>query len=110
MRKPLWYFWIHFVYVVVFTDYEAPTVNCVEGQTSQAEKGKATGMVLWKDPIASDNSGNVSVTCDPPSGTHFKIGERPITCEAVDGSGNRAECSFPVTLIGNYCGCALSLS
>ena len=86
----------------MFTDNEVPTVNCVEGQSSEAEEGKATAMVIWEDPITLDNSGNVSVSCDPPSGTDFPIGKKPITCEAVDGSGNRAECSFIVTVIGNH--------
>ena len=60
-------------------------------------------MVIWEDPPASDNSGNVTVTCNPQSGIILTIGETPVTCEAVDGSGNKAVCSFPVYVRGNYC-------
>ena len=58
-------------------------------------------MVKWDDPLASDNSGKVSVTCDPDSGTDFTIGDSEVTCKALDGSGNKAICSFPVYIRGN---------
>ena len=59
-------------------------------------------MVILEDSFASDNSGNVSVTCDPESGTNFIIGQTPVTCEAVDGSGNKASCSFQITVTGKF--------
>ena len=60
-----------------------------------------TTMVLWESPKASDNSGNVSqIICDPQSGTNFIIGQTNVICEAVDGSGNRAACSFQVNVTG----------
>ena len=75
---------------------------CVEDQSVATDAGKPTGMVVWDDPNASDNSGNVAhVTCDPMSGTKFTIGQTKVTCEAVDGSGNDAECSFRVNVTGN---------
>ena len=70
--------------------------------------GKNTAIVVWEDPKVSDNSGNVSVTCDPPSGTNFTIGQTAVLCEAIDGRGNRAECSFQVYVTGNIL-CTLSL-
>ena len=84
-------------------DSEKPNITCVKYQLDHTDEGKPTAMVKWEDPFASDNSGNVSVTCDPPSGTDFPIGQTTITCEAADGSGNRAECSFPVSVTGNLC-------
>ena len=58
-------------------------------------------MVAWDGPKASDNSGNVSrVFCNPQSGTNFTIGQTTVICEAVDGSGNRAACSFQVNVTG----------
>ena len=59
-------------------------------------------MVKWEDPHASDNSGNVSTTCYPPSGNNFTIGQTVIICEAVDSSGNKAQCYFDVNVIGKY--------
>ena len=57
-------------------------------------------MIEWADPIASDNSGKVSVTCDPQSRTNFTIGETTIICDAVDESGNKAQCYFKVIVTG----------
>ena len=59
-------------------------------------------MVIWKDLRASDNSGNVSVACDPPSGTNFTIGETIVICEAADNSGNKVQCYFDVNVTGKY--------
>ncbi|MEJ5277158.1 MAG: right-handed parallel beta-helix repeat-containing protein [Thermogemmata sp.] len=36
------------------------------------------------------------VTCDPPSGSGFPVGEVVVTCTASDAAGNVAACSFKV--------------
>ena len=88
--------------MLLYLDNEAPNVSCVENQSRATDKGKPTAETKWELPVASDNSGNVSVTCDPMSGTNFTIGQTPVTCESVDGSGNRAFCSFSVNVTGKY--------
>ena len=65
-------------------------------------KEKPTVVIIWKDPAISDNSGIVSVTCNAQSGAELTIGETTITCDAVDGSGNKASCSFQVTVKGKF--------
>ncbi len=40
------------------------------------------------------------VTCVPPSGSFFPVGETLVRCTATDAAGNRAECSFKVTVTG----------
>ena len=60
-------------------------------------------MVVWEGASVSDNSGIVvQVVCDPQLGTDFHIGQTVVTCQAVDGSGNRAECSFQVYVTGKW--------
>ena len=88
---------------VVFIDSEAPRISCTEDLSVQTDEGKPSAMVLWEAPLASDNSGNVSVTCDPPTGTNFAIGQSTVTCKAIDGSGNTAPCSFQVNVTGKMC-------
>ena len=79
---------------------EAPVITCVS-KSVNTDNGLDTASVLWDGPKVSDNSGNVShVICDPQSGTNFTIGETSVICEAFDGSGNRAECSFQVNVTG----------
>ena len=75
-------------------------ITCVSNQSVNTDNGLDTAMFVWDGPKATDNSGNVSVTCDPKSGTNLAIGRTAVTCEAVDGSGNTAECSFQVIVSG----------
>jgi len=42
----------------------------------------------------------VSLAVTPPSGSVFPIGVTPVHAEATDGWGNRAQCSFTVTVLG----------
>ena len=80
---------------------EAPVITCVSNQSFNTDKSIDTAMVVWEGPKALDNSGNVSIIiCDPQSGTNFTIGQTNVFCEAVDGSGNRALCSFQVNVTG----------
>ena len=66
-------------------------------------QGKPTAMAVWQNPIVDDNSGEVAhVVCNPPSGTNVTIGQTKITCEAVDGSGNKPGCNFDVNLTGTH--------
>jgi len=46
-----------------------------------------------------DRDPHVVLTFDPPSGSVFPLGVTPVTCMATDGSGNVAECTFPVTVV-----------
>ena len=83
-------------------DNETPSLECFDDQSVLTDDGKPTAMVEWEDPHASDNSGIVSVTCDPQSGTNFTIGQTSINCEAVDGSRNKAQCSVQVIVAGKF--------
>ena len=84
-----------------FVDREAPNVICANDQSVQTDDGKPTAVVVWAEGQARDNSGNVSrLVCDRQSGTNFTIGKTTVNCEAIDGSENRAECSFKVIVIG----------
>ena len=91
----------------MFVDKEAPNIQCADDQLIRTDRGKPTAMVNYNRPRASDNSGNVAhVICSPQSGTNFNMGHTSVTCEAVDGSGNRAACSFRFNVIGTtfkYC-------
>ena len=86
-------------------DNEVPLITCAKNQSRNTEEGQETAMVIWEDPVATDNSGQISsIFCMPRSGNDFKIGQTLVTCEANDKSGNTATCSFQVivTAAGNY--------
>ena len=89
------------IYFFVSVDNEAPSITCPENQSIKADEDMPSGLFTWQTPKTSDNSGNVpEVSCNPQSGTNFTIGETVVTCEAVDGSKNTAECSFQVNVTG----------
>jgi HYR domain len=42
---------------------------------------------------------NPQLTCEPPSGSTFPVGETTVTCTATDSSGNSATARFTVTVV-----------
>jgi hypothetical protein len=53
-------------------------------------------------PAATDTvDGDVPVTCTPPSGTRFPMGESTVQCSATDAAGNAANGSFAVR-VGDF--------
>ena len=90
-------------YILLVIDTEPPEINCVEDRSVETDAGKSTATVLWQTPMATDNSGETpTVTCEPESEINFIIGHTTVQCEAVDGSGNRAECNFNIHVTGDY--------
>lgn len=80
---------------VTVKDMEAPTITCPADQvlacTDSAAKATFT-------PTASDRCGGVITACTPASGASFPLGKTPTVCTAFDEAGNRASCSFNVTV------------
>jgi hypothetical protein len=62
----------------------------------------ATWTVTATDP---DNSpADLTVSCNPPSGSVFQVGTTTVTCVATDPAGNQGTLSFPVYVFhGNSC-------
>ncbi|XP_072017238.1 uncharacterized protein [Amphiura filiformis] len=72
-----------------YCDNEDPVfVSCPVNQTTDSDPGQSTALVVWEDPVATDNYvDNPTVICDPSSGTKFAIGQTLVTCMASDGHG-----------------------
>jgi hypothetical protein len=47
---------------------------------------------------ATDNSGLVTLTCNPEFGHFFPLGTTTVTCTATDPFGNTSTCTFTVTV------------
>ena len=81
-----------------------PEIHCAAGLSYQIDANDNSEPVNWDMPGTWDNSqdhltGNpMNVWCDPPSGTIFDVGTRKVWCYAVDGSNNKANCSFDVQI------------
>ena len=80
-------------------DTVAPVIGDVDDVTVQLREGETSALVEFEPPSASDNSGQVEVTCDPAPGTALGVGEHRVTCTAQDPSGNTATTSFTVTVL-----------
>jgi hypothetical protein len=72
-------------------EVQAPA-NLVKGNDS------STGAVVaYTGAAASDLvSGDVPVTCDPASGSAFRLGITTVTCQATDAAGNTGSADFTV--------------
>ena len=59
----------------------------------------ATGLAVgFFSPVSIGGNAPFAVTCTPASGAVFPVGRTPVTCAAVDGLGDRAQCTFNVTV------------
>ena len=85
------------------SDEEKPKIECPLNQNTETEYGQETAVVEWQEATVSDNSREVvKVSCLPPAGSNFTIGQTEVVCDAVDKSGNKGSCGFNVTIIGMY--------
>ena len=87
------------VATVTVVDYLPPDITCpsnilVNAGTAQCGKSNVTFTVT-----ATDNSGQVTDACAPPSGSTFSRGITTVHCTATDSSGNTNSCLFTVTVL-----------
>lgn len=87
-------------FTVTVNDTEPPSQIVCPENISETENpsGSGTAVVNYATPTATDNC-SVTVTCDPPSGSAFPVGETTVTCTAADPANNTTTCSFTVTVI-----------
>ncbi|XP_033629057.1 uncharacterized protein LOC117291459 isoform X11 [Asterias rubens] len=77
-------------------DTVAPKVTCPVDMSEQIDDGNSRKRLTWDVSAIDDVDGDVDVKCNPRSGSRFKIGTKEVQCYAVDGAGNRGECTFEV--------------
>ena len=72
---------------------------CHDDITETVEGGEESKLVHWSDPVASDLSGNVSLSFQSHfSGDRFPVGNTKVTYIFVDSSGNSKLCEFYVRI------------
>jgi hypothetical protein len=81
---------------VVVEDREAPAITCPAPIAVDAIGGAAVPVSFVAS--AMDNCGGASVSCDPPSGSSFKVGRTSVTCTATDDSDETRSCAFDVVV------------
>jgi hypothetical protein len=61
------------------------------------ESGGCGAIVTYDPPAFIDNCDtSLSITCVPPSGAFFPVGDTLVTCTALDDNSNEARCTFTV--------------
>jgi Ricin-type beta-trefoil lectin domain-like/HYR domain/SdrD B-like domain/Secretion system C-terminal sorting domain len=81
-------------------DTQAPTfVKCPTN--INLTTNTTTACANWSAPSALDNCGTPSVSCTFTSGFAFPVGTTIVTYTAKDAKGNKATCSFTVTVVKN---------
>src|SRR5262249_6344939 len=95
----------HFNVTVTGNDTTPPTITCPSNiNTPEDPPGSGQAIVSWPTPAAADNcTQEVSVTCNPPSGSTFNTGVSTVTCTATDASNNSSSCTFTVTVATVTC-------
>ena len=83
---------------VTVVDIAPPGLVCPPDMTVECD-GPDGAAVEYPTPIASDAcDGQPAVTCVPPSGSRFAIGQTEVVCTSRDTAGNTVECTFTVTV------------
>lgn len=90
-------------FTVTVLDNELPVIACVDNISVNNDAGQCGAVVTYATPVGADNcSGATTVQiAGLPSGAQFPVGTTVNTFEVTDASGNRASCSFTVTVTDN---------
>jgi hypothetical protein len=87
--------WAECSFTVTVIDTTPPVITCPDNIVVDS----CTNLPVSFAPIATDNCGNVTVVCTPPSGSVFGAGTTTIvTCVATDEAGLSSSCQFTVTV------------
>ncbi len=81
-------------------DIVAPVFSNCPANISLVTTGN-TAVATWTAPTATDNCSTPTVTSTHTSGTTFIIGTTTVSYTATDAKGNKATCSFTITVTKN---------
>jgi HYR domain len=77
-------------------DVTPPTLSGATSKTVRAPKGAKRVRVTYKVTASDNADGQVPVTCEPRSGSRFRVGRTVVRCSATDSSANTANASFRI--------------
>lgn len=81
--------------VTIQKDTQEPVIVCPADVAVMTDPGRCTALITFA-PKATDNCPDLTVVCEPPSGTAFPIGATTVRCTATDTAGNVSSCYFEV--------------
>lgn len=94
---------------VIVTNQQLPEItNCPSDITADSDINEGTGNVTWEEPLATVACGNVLLTSTHQPGSDFPVGTTTVEYTAESEDGNKATCSFNVTI--NFIATAVKVS
>ncbi|XP_072051443.1 hyalin-like [Amphiura filiformis] len=92
--------WCNFSVIVYTVDTTPPRIeSCPRDMSAVTELGNIRETVYWREPIASDISGNVTLfKLSHYSGDNFPLGLTDVSYEHIDGAGNTGWCNFSIVV------------
>ncbi len=79
-------------------DVQVPVAHC-PGDTTVIAHADSCGATVSFEAEVSDNRPGATISCSPPSGSFFPVGNTIVSCIAVDAAGNRDTCWFQISVI-----------
>jgi hypothetical protein len=79
-------------------DVSQPILKGIVSKTVRAPRGAKRARVTYTVTARDEVDGAVPVSCQPRSGSRFRIGRTVVNCSATDGSGNTATAKFTITV------------
>jgi hypothetical protein len=87
-------------FTVTVLDRTPPTIRYLSDNLTVEATAPTGAVVTYDQPSASDLvDGDVAVSCAPPSGSTFALGQVNVTCTATDAHGNTAQGAFGVWVV-----------
>ncbi len=83
---------------VVVVDEAPPAIVCLEDVLVDCDSVDGATVDYPAPVVVGECDGDVTIACDPPSGSFFPMGTTLVTCTATDSSGNEMSCEFSVTV------------
>ena len=83
---------------ITVVDTTPPEITCPDDLVAECESPDGA-IVEFPVFVADTCDPEPQVSCDPPSGSLFPIGETLVVCTATDRDGNAAECRFVVSVV-----------
>ena len=83
-------------------DNEPPVLECTN-KTVNTDDGVSTATGVTINATVTDNvDSNLMATCTATDAITFDHGSTEVSCSATDSSQNMGNCTFNVTVEGNY--------
>lgn len=94
------------IFLISFLDKEPPKITCPKDMEVIKTGPGHTTVVHWHPPTADDNSGgHVVLFTESVADSGFTVGRHRITYKATDPSGNKASCTFTITVLSEQGQC-----